>query len=231
VRSYGVAGIDAGALWIARTSPAAPPESRRRSPGLAVDPGGTQAVVVGSAAVVRVDLRSGAQAWRSLRDRALADGGRLVAGSYRRAEWLGPHAVAVSGWDDRIAGRGTKRRQVSTAAGLALVDPATLTARTIDPRTSQFSRGGRLVLGTDAIVGEGVTAYRPDGRRIYHTLGRTPLGQLPGTGRSIYIGLSDDYRRHAVRIVDTRTGGIVRTVLVPGMVTLLSDQSPSICWC
>jgi hypothetical protein len=163
-RSARLGGIEAGAVTVRQRSPSAVPLTRYRTPGLAVDPAGRRALVAGNATLALVDLRTFAVRFAPLRVRTLADGG-LSSGTYRRALWLRGDLVAVTGWTDRVPGKGAQRRVDTAPRGLLLVDARTLTVRRLDAGTSNVVLAGGLLLATDGIRGAGLTAYSLDGRR------------------------------------------------------------------
>jgi hypothetical protein len=158
------------------------------------------------------------------------DGG-FGSGSYRRAAWIARDLVAVAGWNDRVVGKGTRRRQESQPAGLLLIDVRTLTIRTVEPRATFFTRVGRLLLVPEGSRGGGLSAYGFDGLRRFRSPRLTAVGELPSAGRFTYVGLSDQYRTHPVRVLDLTSGRVVRTVSVPGMLTLLTEAAPRVCRC
>jgi hypothetical protein len=229
-RTIAVRGVEAGWARVRRASPSGPSEQRYRTPGLAVDEDGARALVVGAGGFVLVDLRTGEGEWRPLHARTLAAGG-FGSGSYRRAAWIAPDLVAVAGWDDRVLGEGTKRRQESRPAGLTLIDVRTLTVRTVEPRATFFSRAGGLLLVPEGSRGGGLSAYRLDGRRRFRVPRVRAVGDLSSAGRFTYVGLSEQYRTHPVRVIDLSSGRVVRTVSVPGMLTLLTPATRRVCQC
>jgi hypothetical protein len=223
VRSVRVEAVEAG--W--RTSRSQPRLSHYRTPGLAVDPAGRRALVVGGATLAIVDLRNLRVRAAPIRVRTLADGG-FSSGTYRRAFWLAGDRVAITGWSDRVTGMGAQRRQATTPAGLMLANARTLTVRRLDARARTVTRAGDLLLATGAV---GITAYGLDGRRRYRALEDLWLAELPTAGGFAYVGASDSYKRHRVQVVDVDSGRPVREVWVKGLLTPLTAATPRICWC
>jgi hypothetical protein len=220
-------GIEAGAVTVRQRSPSAVPLTRYRTPGLAVDPAGRRALVAGDARLALVDLRTLTVRVAPLRVRTLADGG-LSSGTYRRALWVRGDVVAVTGWTDRVRGKGAQRRVDSAPAGLLLVDARTLSARRVDSTTRTVTRAGRLLLATGEM---GLTGYGLDGRRRYRALRGVPLGELPAAAGYAYYGAADSYKRHLVLILDLRSGRTSRDVWLRGALTPLTDANPRVCWC
>ena len=176
-----------------------------RTPGLAVDPEGRRAYVVGQDLVAEVDLRSLAVSYRSLaRPRSLfarlrnwlepvADA-KQVSGYSRMARWLGGGLLAVSGADTE---QGTTR-----AAGLQVVDTQRWNVRTIDRAASHVVVAGDLLLTT----GTAVTAYSFDGERRFRLFdGGNAWVALVHSGRA-YVGVSGD---RPLRIVDLSSGRVI----------------------
>lgn len=229
VRSVRVDGLESGWRSLGNGSASAPPVSRYRTPGLAVDPAGRRALVAGGESLALVDLRTLTVRVRLLRTRSLADGG-FSSGTYRRALWLRGELVAVTGRNDRVRGKATSRSQQTAPAGLLLVDTRTLAARRLDTTTTGVTTARGLLLATGDW---GVTAYGRDGRRRYRALRGVTLGepQLPVAGDYAYYGGADSYKRHLVLVLDLRSGRVVRDVWVPGALTPLTDANPRVCWC
>jgi hypothetical protein len=206
---------------------------RRQGPGLAVDPEGRRAFLVGAVGVVaEVELGSLAVSYqRALASRRVPAAARkVVDGPYREAKWLGRGLLAVSGsdstaWKD-AAGKVQWR---SVAAGLSLVDTRTWRERTIHPEASRFRVAGPLLLAQggsfDSVTQEsrsvGLVAYRLDGAESWRLFdGEEAFVEKLGGGLA-YVVL--DGSRLAV--VELATGRILalhprpKTNWWPGLLT------------
>jgi hypothetical protein len=134
-------------------------------PGLAVDSGGTRAFVVparGPAA--QVDLKTLRVSYRVVRPQLPRAGDALA--STRQAQWLLGSRLVVFGEDDFRGGQ-------EVAAGVALVDLAASSTRTLLP-------AGRAA----AVSGERILVYGPSGVRVYDRAGREQLRLLEGVAAS-----------------------------------------------
>jgi hypothetical protein len=238
VREVVVRGIPAG--YESHPGPAGTPVSRNRRPGLAVDPSGRHAYLVGPHAAAVVDLRTGAIVYHALRERQLAaclDGCGLSEGSYRTVAWVLPGRLAISGYDDKLVGTGTNQTRLTTPVGLRLLSTRTWTMRRLDATTSSLSVAGGVLLGYGAVwsartgvTTSGIRGYGLDGRRRFVALRDRSVSAIPTFGNLAYVGLNDGYRSHAVRVIDLRRGRVVARPLVEGAVFLVGD-TPSVCWC
>jgi hypothetical protein len=209
-------------------------------PGLAIDPNGQRAFVVGGGApVAEVDLRSLDVAYRHLRQ-PISLLGRLrnwlepvaqakgeTHGPVRQADWLGNGLVAVSGYD----ARGTTP---SAARGLRVIDTRTWTARTLDPEAGSFAFGQRLLLAYSCRCRErgdrsvGLAAYNTDGRQVWHLpLGGRPVGALQVHGSLAYARVESEWlpRGPLVAVIDLRRGSLVRVLRRPWTQLLLPHAS------
>jgi hypothetical protein len=193
VRETVLPGIRAG--W--GTSGSATEPAAHRLPGLAVDPAGTRAFVVGAGeAPVTVDLRTleaTAHAVRSPQARA-----KSLVGPVRRADWVGEGVLAVSGL--QYAGLDPKtRRFVEQPAGLTLLDTRTWRETVVDEDASSFQvAGGRVLVGR-----RGLAAYDTGGTPLWTALDGRRLDQLRVLGDRVFAHVSGE---PATRILDLRTG-------------------------
>ena len=194
------------------------PVDRRWVPGLAVDPSGRRAFVVGGGApVADVDLGSMQVAYHRLAE-PVSLLGRLrewvepsafakgeSEGPVRAVHWLGDGLLAVSGWD----ARGTEK---PVAAGLKLVDTRTWTARTLDEETGEVTLAARIILAHGSRFATGLTAYDRDGRHLWHRFGRARIGNVETSGERLYVYRY--FRRAPARVIvlDLRTGETLRSV-------------------
>jgi hypothetical protein len=174
----------------------------RRLPGLAVDPKGRRAFVVGRGLVAAVDLVSLAVSYHELaRPASLL--GRLrdwldpaayakgASGPTRTAHWLGGGLLAVAGADEKsfTDARGEHQTRIRPA-GLSLADTRNWSVRTIDRGATDVRVAGELLLATgvstDSASGEedviGLAAYGFDGERRFQSV-RRPSG-VGGAGLS-----------------------------------------------
>ena len=159
----------------------------QRMPGLAVDPSGRRAFVVGPDLVAEVDLANLAVTYHQPEPPASALSrlldwldppayAKVVSGSTRSARWLGGGLLAVTGTDEDLVEVPRGERQIRIrAAGLSLVDARNWSIRTIDPGAAEVQVVGDLLLATgssfdpatrkgDAI---GLVAYGFDGRKRF----------------------------------------------------------------
>ncbi|MGH3072778.1 MAG: hypothetical protein ACRDNB_10990, partial [Gaiellaceae bacterium] len=166
-------------------------------PGLAVDPVGRTAYVVGGERVFPVDLRTLAVTDRGP-VRSLA---KRSAGATRSAEWLGNGRLAVSGenWDPEAG---------NVPAGLEIVDVRSRRARVVDRSASRFTvAAGRILverrLGGRALA---VVAYGLDGRELY----RLELDWAVWMKKQGRLGYAcrDAFLRS---VVDLQSGRVLRT--------------------
>jgi hypothetical protein len=156
-------------------------------PGLAVDPRGRRAVVVGPDLVAEVELANLAVTYHEPTPETSALSrlldwldppaqAKAVSGSTRSARWLGPGLLAVTGTDEDLVEVPRGEDQVRMrAAGLSLVDTRDWSTRTIDPDAAEAHVAGKLLLATGASFDPatrkgdaiGLVAYGLDGRRRF----------------------------------------------------------------
>jgi hypothetical protein len=145
------------------------PIPRQRIPGLAVDPQGQRAIVVGAGEpVAEVALGSLAltyhttarpglltRVWNWLEPAAIAKG---ADGPVRNARWLGNGLVAVAGADEQVRDDSDRRLISWAPSGLQLLDTATWSLRTIAPRADSFARvpSGLLATGSSSDAETGI---------------------------------------------------------------------------
>lgn len=196
------------------------PLGEERVPGLAVDPGGGRAYVVGAGGpVADVDLQSLAVSYHEparpislvgrlrnwLEPKAEAKGPLL--GSVRRALWLGSGRLAVTGQDGRPGRDGV----VTHAAGLSLIDTRTWKVETVQrDATAATMAGGTLLasaVGYPELPGIGLRGYDLDGDERFHVFGSRAVSVLARLDERAFV---DDGA--ATYAVDTRTGRARRVV-------------------
>jgi hypothetical protein len=211
-----------------------------RSPGLAVDPQGGRAFVVGGGEpVAQVDLASlavrfhelgGSSSFLSrlhgwLDPAALAKG---LNGPERQALWLGNDLLAVTGADGRVDKDVNGRSMLSrTPVGVTLVDVRTWRTRRIDDAATDVSLAGSALAAYGASydervqrnVGSGLSLYRPDGTRIAHLFGSEPAWALWPVGSRALVAVSP-----RVVIVDLDDATVIGPAKPP-MTELLVGES------
>ena len=188
------------------------PVVESRIPGLAVDPQGRRAFVVGAdepIAVVdlttlEVQYRPSPPALDGLEVRA-----KSANGPYRRAVWAGGGLVAVAGYDERAwVDAGGKHRNEAEPTGLRILDTRTWTASVIERRAASVVTGEGLLL---ALIGgpfhpSALHAYDRGGRLRFTIQKERPLSVMRMTRGLVYLWYAD--RRIAV--VDAATGRVLR---------------------
>ena len=183
----------------------------QQTPGLAVDPVGRKAYVVGGDRVVTVDLRTLAASDRGPL-RTLA---KFVAGATRSAEWLGNGMLAFSGtnWDGQNNG----------PTGLRIVDVRSWTTRIVNRDARSFTvAAGRLLVENALTRRAVVIAYGFDGAERY----RLDLRESTWMKKQGRLGYA--CRQAFLRsVVDLKTGSMLRTGFPIGTrcPTLLVDDS------
>jgi hypothetical protein len=215
-------------------------------PGLAVDPGGRRAFVVGPDLVAEVDLANLTVTYREPKPSASALSrlldwldppayAKVVSGSTRSALWLGGGLLAVTGIDEDLVEVRRGERQIRMrAAGLSLVDTRNWSVRTIDPGAAELDVAGDLLLATgssfdpaarkgDAI---GLAAYRFDGSRRFQLFdGREAWVRQVYAGRAyVDVPLSRPPWL-ALRVVDLDRGRTIRRDRARPLPWLLVDSA------
>jgi hypothetical protein len=214
--------VPAGQEW----EPEGSSPARSATPGLAVDPAGGRAFVVGAGApVAEIDLSTLAVSYHdvstpiSLLGRVgawlepRAEAKVPLAGPIRRARWLGNGYLAVWGREVHITGAGRDVTVRDIAAGVKLIDTRTWTVRTIDPRASSLSvtRDTLLTYGahfdsrTRKLSGVGLTGYGVTGSAEYHLLGSAALYGVHALGARFAV--QDSPRFYTIR--DARSGRVL----------------------
>lgn len=205
---------------------------RQRQPGLAVDPAGDRAFVVGGGEPIAVvDLRTLAvryHRWPAVTGAARATGtfARQVGNAYpqvgprRAAAWLGRGRIAVSGEDDlppRPSGAQAPAQITPVRpAGLEIIDTRRWQARLIAPLADEFAAAGGLVFPLDyqdygPAVRLGLSGYRPDGKAVLHLLGHRFVDGLYGPfGRVAYAGAGP-----TIAIIDLAGRRVLRLIRMP----------------
>ena len=183
----------------------------QQTPGLAVDPVGRKAYVVGGDRVVTVDLRTLTTSDRG-QLRTLT---KAISGKTRSAEWLGNGLLAFSGtdWDE----------QRNVPAGLRIVDVRSWTTRILNRDAADFTvAAGRLLVENALPRRAVVIAYGFDGTERY----RLELTESTWMKKQGHLGYACRYA-YLRSVVDLRSGRMLRDGFGPGTrcPTLLVDDS------
>lgn len=203
---------------------------QRWFPGLAVDPVGRRAFVVGGGArVAEVELATMRVAYH-VPDEPVSWLGRLrewfepaalakgeSEGPVRSARWLGEGLLAVSGWDAHVT-------EPPRAAGLKLIDTGDWTVRTLDPETGGFTAAGQILLAHGCCFARGLTAYDRDGTRLWHRFGERTIASVEATERLAYV-YRYARRRSWVEVLDLVSGKTLRMVDAPWF-EILDGEGP-----
>ena len=198
VRTVALPGIVAG------FAPAKDEETpgRQASPGLAVDPKGTRAVVVSTDTLLEVNLDTLAIRREPLSVRAPARAGKRIEGWGRGAVWVDDRTIAVSGWSHILVGE----HPVQLTTGVRLVDIRTGASRPLDSTATRATRVGDTLL---TFGGTALRGYRLDGTLRFELLGGQDSGYVQTAGRFAYVGSQNSTR---FVVVDVRAGRVLRTV-------------------
>jgi hypothetical protein len=175
--------------------------SRLVVPGLALEPSGSRAWVVGAAAAAEIDLETLAVGYRDApRSPASLRKGRF-GGSARTAVWIAPGRIAVAGEDRPDAAR------PATPTGLLLIDTETWNARQMTEESPLLYVHSDLLLTVagDCAGRPGLTAYEPDGAPRFHVCEPRARGDVSFAAGRAYLGLDGE----RVAVVDLRTGAVV----------------------
>jgi len=171
-------------------------------PALAVDPRGTETVVVGTdGTTVDVNVETLTTSVHAVR--SLASARKQANGSTRIAAWLGSGIVAVTGLDASYDATG----QHGTPAGLTFLDTRTWTSRTLDTTTIGIDVAVENYLVLAYGDKTGVNLYDQSGKLRGHFLDGTSTRAACVAGSRAYLGEGTHFT-----IVDTMSGEVVRTV-------------------
>jgi hypothetical protein len=209
---------------------------RHRYPGLAVDPEGNRAFVVGEGEpVAEIDLDSMDVQYHSLGgERTLWS--RLVDwlvpsaeakasdGPTRHAEYLPTGYLIVWGEDERVP---TRR-----VAGVILMDVGTWEAFMLHKEMSQVAITRRLFVAWDSVVSlgtgrsparhsAGVAAYDHSARLLFRELSGQPLCWLDVTDSLAYAYHCGG---EGISVIDLATGDVIRRLDPRGDLQLLADE-------
>lgn len=198
--------------------------ARFAAPGLALDPGGGRAFVVGAGApIAEVDLSSLAVSYHevstpiSLRGRIgawlepAAEAKVPLAGPVRSARWVGAGFLAVWGHDTEVTGQGREVHMREIPAGVKLIDTRAWSSRTLDPAASSLAVAGDTLIAygarwdsaTRKMSGVGLTAFDQTGTVRFKRFGSTPIHAVQPLGSRIAVQESARF----YSVLDARTGG------------------------
>jgi hypothetical protein len=196
----------------------------RRSPGLAIDPVGNRAYVVGAGEpIAQVALASMRVSYHG-GSRTLA---KAVSGPWRVATWLGNGMLAVAGTDSSVHTDLQGRvQQTMTPSGLLLIDTNTWVARMLERNVSTAIAVGDSLLAygssydsaTRTQAGSGLTIYGLDGTRRLHLFGHTSVSYVQAEAGLAYVRLPD--RDGHVVVVDPAARRILASVTRPRIALL-----------
>jgi hypothetical protein len=207
---------------------------RSRTPGVAISPDGTRAVVVSAGArVAEVDLDTLRVSYHHLSEPVSLLGrlrdwlepeaqAKVVEGPHRFARWLGDHHVAVTGMDNH----GVKDGEWNTSAvGLRLIDTRTWTVRTLAEHVTGFVFARDLLLAfggnwPQGSTGAGLRAYEEGGGERFHALGEQPIGWVETAWPYAYVPHGDGQGRR-FQVVDLTTGQLVARPVTRRVVSVL----------
>jgi hypothetical protein len=210
-------------------------------PGLAVDPTGRLAYVVGPGVVAEVDLASLRVAYHDLKPSASVLARLLewleppahakgASGPTRSARWLTGGLLAVAGSDEEFVGEQNRVR----AAGLSLVDTRDWSVRTIDRDAADVRVAGDVLLATgsswepgaskpDAI---GLVAYGFDGRRRFGLLRGREVWVRHVVANRAYVDVAGSSRSgFSLRVIDLRSGRPTRDFRAQTIPWLLLERA------
>jgi hypothetical protein len=216
--------------------------TEQRLAGLAVDPAGGRAFVVGAGTpIAEVDLASLRVAYHGLSQpisllRRLAGWfvpaaeAKLVTGPMRQACWLGGGVLAVWGFDVKAGAQSTVD---DTPSGLKLVDTRGWTVRQVHPEATVVRwRGGRLLAAgvrwydQERPGGIGLTVYGPGDRRPLRFFKDRPVHEVHVNGDLAYaVDWGSDARKSEVAVVDLRAGRVLTTVRGVPPYRLMGDDT------
>jgi hypothetical protein len=171
-----------------------------RQPALAVDPGGTRAVVVGYAEpIAAVDLTAGTATYHTLSVRTPA---KAIKGPTLLGVWLGPDRVGVTGM--RYGGVDSRGGLRTAPFGLQILDLRAWRLRVVDAGVAWLSGTSPYLVSVGAT--RGVRWYSPSGRMVGSLFPRRQVVEVAMAGERALVKLSGELR---AALVDLRTGSIV----------------------
>ena len=185
---------------------------RQASPGVAVDPSGSLAVVITPETLLVIDLDRLVVTRQYQREtRSPARVGKLIEGWGRSATWLRNDTIAVSGWRYAVEGN----RVIPSTTGVELVDVTTGQARMLDATATGAARSGDILL---TFGGSALRGYELDGRSRFELLRGRDTAYVQTVGRWIYVGRDNST---TFSVVDGRAGRVVGTARTPNPTIVL----------
>jgi hypothetical protein len=195
---------------VRRSGQSAPPIYDFRTPGLAVDPTGRRAYVIGEGEPVAVvDLVTLTVEYRALPPARQIDAVvKNSNGSYQRAVWVGGGRIALAGYDENAAaGANGKLDNEAEPVGLRILDTRTWTGPILDDRAATVVTAGGLLF---SLIGSpfqpsAFRAYEPGGRRRFSIEKERPISVMRTTRGLVYLWCQG--RR--IVIVDASSGRVL----------------------
>lgn len=212
IRTIGVDGIEAGAQYAEPSDPS----GRVLTPAIAVDRESGRLYVVAARGLkaAEVDLASGAVSYHSLG--ASASKGN-VGVWWRDAVWAGDGRIAVTGttWPPV---RGRRASAGPVPFGVRMIDTATWTIDTLDPRPDSMHVAGDTVLasgtrwfdGARRTESTGLLAFDDAGRRAYTRFRGRQVVLLGSRGSLGYVWVRRTRTAHVIDIASGRTLKAIR---------------------
>jgi hypothetical protein len=197
-------------------------------PGIAVDPSGNRAYVVGGGApVAEVDLRTLAVSYHDVRP-AKSFLGRVldwfvpdaaakgpIAGPVRQVVLIADGKLAIAGVDVDVVARQFGIDVTTTPYGLKIVDTRTWTARTLDDRATGLATAPNELLAFAGSFDEqygptggiGLVGFTSSGVKLFHEFGDAPIFWVKTVRSTAYLA-----PQGRIVGVDVASGKVVRTL-------------------
>ena len=191
--------------------------ARYRQPALTVDPTGRRAYVVAARdrpLVASVELASGQVEYH---EPAEAPAARAAKGNvdvrWREASWLGSDSIAVTGFRNRPARRGSRFPPPEEPYGVRLIDTSDWSMRTLAEEPNQAMVAGDRLLahGTTWTAGwrsshsTGLLVFDGEGRRLYSRFRGQGLVIAGATDELGYVWVRPTKTLHVLDLDDGRT--------------------------
>jgi hypothetical protein len=186
-------------------------------PAVTVDPESGRMYVVAARGllVAEVDLASGAVSYHSLG--ASASKGNVDTW-WRHAVWAGAGRIAVTGdhWPPVRDGRAYGG---PVPFGVRIIDTATWSITTLDPRPNSMHVAGGTVLATgtrwfdggERSENTGLLAFDEAGRRVFSRFRGVPVALLGSRGELGYVWIRRTRTAHVIDLASGRTLHTIRT--------------------
>ncbi len=179
---------------------------RHASPGLAVSPRGTRAVVVTPETLLEVDLGAlVVTRLHHLAQRTPASAKKTIEGWGRGALWVGEDTVVVTGSTDSTEGD----RVVHATIGAELFDLTSGARRMLDPTATGATRAGGVLL---TLGGSALRGYDVAGKPRFELMRGRDTAYVQKAGRWVYVGRNNST---VFTVVDARAGKVVGTARTP----------------